>query len=88
MLVALRVVEDAFSSIGCDTIVTSGNDGKHKDGSYHYVGRAFDFRTKHTGRSTAVVEAVKKELCPLGFDVILEDLHGPNEHLHCEYDPK
>jgi hypothetical protein len=88
MLLALRVVEDQMNILHCDTIVTSCNDSQHMSGSKHYSGAAFDFRTKHTGRSQAIGDAVRKELGPLGFDVLLEDLGGLNEHLHVEYDPK
>lgn len=89
MLVALRVIEEVFASYALDTVVTSCNDGTHKEGSYHYLGRAFDFRTKHAGGFAAgIAQAVKAELGPLGFDVILEDLGGVNEHLHVELDKR
>jgi hypothetical protein len=88
MLIALRVVEDQMNLLHCDTIVTSCNDSQHMAGSKHYSGAAFDFRTRHTGRSKAISDVIRKELGSLGFDVILEDLGGPNEHLHVEYDPK
>lgn len=88
MLIALRVVEDQMNLLQCDTIVTSANDSQHMHGSKHFIGSALDFRTKHTGRGKAVSDAIRKELGPMGFDVILEDLGGQNEHLHIEYDPK
>ena len=88
MLIAIQVVEAQMNILQVDTVVTSGNDSTHKEGSLHYSGRALDFRTKDTGRNKAVADGVKKDLAPIGFDVILEDLGGVNEHLHVEYDPK
>jgi len=88
MLLAIRVVEDQMDLYHCDTIITSGNDSQHMAESLHYKGAALDFRTKHTGRSKAIADAVKKILGPLEFDVILEDFGGENEHLHVEWDPK
>jgi hypothetical protein len=88
MLLALRVVEDQMDLFHCDTVITSANDSQHMAESLHYRGAALDFRTKHTGRSKAIADAVQKVLAPLGFDVLLEDAGGENEHLHVEYDPK
>jgi hypothetical protein len=88
MLVALRVVEDQMDLLHCDTIVTSANDSQHRAGSKHYEGLALDFRTKHTGRSKAIADAIRLIIGPLGYDVILEALGEANEHLHIEYDPK
>jgi hypothetical protein len=89
MLVALAVVQKAFDFYSLDTVVTSGNDSQHSQNSYHYVGRAFDFRTKHAaGIMNGIFQNLKKELTPLGFDVIWEDQGGVNEHLHVELDKR
>jgi hypothetical protein len=89
MLIALQVVEEEFSRFSTDTVVTSANDSTHKEGSYHYAGRAFDFRTKHaSGIAGGIVGAIKQRLGPLGFDCIWEGQNTDNEHLHIEYDPK
>jgi len=89
MVVALRVVEDEFSRFSLDTVVTSANDAEHKKGSFHYSGRALDFRTKHAaGVAAGIISTIKKQLVPLGFDVIWEGAGTDNEHLHIEYDPK
>ena len=74
-----------------DTVITSINDGAHKNGSKHYSDRAVDLRTKHLpGEAEKVSFALemKRLLDTLGFDVILEYLSGANEHLHVEFDPK
>jgi hypothetical protein len=95
MVLATMVVESAITGhTGEDTIITSGNDGDHcrpcPDGaaqSKHDTGAALDFRTKHLGgRQRAVRDDVVVALGP-EFDVVLESMGTPNEHLHVEYDP-
>lgn len=89
MVLALEVVQEAFKSYGLDTVVTSANDGTHKTNSFHYQGRAFDFRTKHSGNlGKGIAGAIRERLGPIGFDVVYEDPGGENEHIHVEYDPK
>lgn len=68
--------------------VTSANDSKHSASSWHYKGRALDFRTKdYAGDKLKAVADIKERLGP-DFDVVLEAEGEPNEHLHVEYDPK
>lgn len=72
-----------------DLLVTSGNDKVHMKGSKHYTDEALDFRTKDM--RAADKQSFRTELKRrLGrdYDVILEDLDGPNEHCHAEHDPK
>jgi len=69
-------------------VVTSMKDGRHKVGSKHYDGLAFDMRTTH-GNLLAPHEIaylyheLRKRLDLLGFDTVIE-----NDHLHIEWDPK
>ena len=53
------------------------------------TGEALDIRTKQLTRSERVglVDALRRRLGP-DYDVVLEDVGGPNEHLHCERDVK
>jgi len=89
MLIALQVVEEEFKAYGIDTVITSVNDGEHKENSYHYQGRAFDFRTKHAaGIAPGIVKNIQKRLAFLGFDVIFEGAGTPNEHGHLELDKR
>jgi hypothetical protein len=83
MTVLLQIYEANFAA---EMVITSVNDGDHAEESYHYEGRAFDARTKGTGRSTQIAQQAAEILRPLGFDVVLEDLKGENEHLHVELD--
>ena len=87
MAVLLVAVREAFGALPC--VVTSGMDGKHKDGSLHYQGLAFDFRTKHMADQLKdkLIEDLRNRLTS-DFDILLEDRGGENEHLHVEFDPK
>lgn len=72
-----------------DLVITSGNDGTHMKGSLHYLDRALDLRTKNFPTRDLKFQflAALKLRLGKGYDVIIEDLGGPNEHLHAEYDP-
>ena len=89
IILAAILAERVYSKFGVSAmIVTSCNDGQHMTNSKHYTGNAVDLRTKTVGLARQLVEAIKVQLKPLGYDVIFEDEHGDNEHLHIEYDPK
>ena len=69
---------------GHEFVVTSCTEGRHSRGSRHYVGLAFDARTREM--SAAEKTAFKKHMSKaLGaeFDVVSEPTH-----LHIEFDPK
>jgi hypothetical protein len=85
LMLCWQIYRDQFTA---EMVVTSINDGRHMDGSKHYTGEAFDLRTKGTGRGSQIANEARRLLGPLGFDVLFEDQHGVNEHLHIEYDPK
>lgn len=89
MLIALDIVREEFGRYHLPTVVTSCNDGMHRENSYHYLGRAFDFRTKHSGGlGASIASSIKKRIGHLGFDCLLEDEGGVNEHLHVELDKR
>ncbi len=69
-----------------ETWITSLNDGKHKEGSFHYKFLAVDLRSKDHLDPTMWYEKIKRTLAPQ-YQVIFEDKGGPNEHIHIEYDP-
>lgn len=84
-----RLVEALFiadqlhrESTGKELVITSLNDGKHKEGSLHYTGRAADLRIWHLPRPDSFTSKLAGKVGP-DFDVILED-----DHIHMEYDPK
>lgn len=68
-----------------ETVVTSGNDGTHMNGSKHYMGEAFDFRVHHwpMGLKDKIYQDIKAQLGK-EFDCLLEAVGTPNEHLHVE----
>jgi hypothetical protein len=90
MALAAFVVARIFERRGLEAVITSANDSKHSAASWHYKGRALDFRTKFdslNGMEESLREEIKDALGE-EFDVIVEALGTDNEHLHLEYDPK
>jgi len=98
MAIADRIVSDVFRSYSIPCAITSANDSKHSDISLHYgkegkytdgLCRALDYRTHYewiNGQEKELADAVQKVLGP-EFDVVLEAVGTPNEHMHVEYDP-
>ena len=84
LIIAEQVYKDRFSKL----VITSCKDGKHGKNSYHYQGLAADLRTKGTGLPRQIRDDLVLALAPLGFDVLLEDEGGTNEHVHMEFDLK
>jgi len=75
-----------FRNNGQDNLtITALRDGKHKVGSKHYQGRAFDCRTRTVEDPMVLARIIREVRATLGsdFDVILHPTH-----LHVEYDPK
>ncbi len=71
-------------------VVTSINDGIHSRTSLHHIGHACDIRTKTLPSATAkrwFAAEVRRRL-GVDYDVFLEGLGTPNEHLHVQYRPK
>lgn len=67
-----------------ECVLTCGTDDKHKPGSLHFAGQAFDLRIRDippASREPARTEMKRR----LGddFDVVLE-----GDHFHVEYQPK
>ena len=87
--VAYPIIRDAFRDYGYTCVITSANDSTHGANSLHYKGKALDFRTKHIAAmdKAKVVEAIRSVLGDQ-FDVVFESVGLPQEHLHCEHDPK
>lgn len=90
VVIAAAVVNAANAlALNVDVWVTSGRDGKHLPESKHYTDQALDFRTKQILRDSdkqALAAMVRKRL-GIEYDVILENVGEPNEHMHVEYDP-
>ena len=101
MVIAAMVAKEEYDRYGIELVITSCNDLKHGYGSKHFSGEAFDTRTKHIesvktqpafGLDANVVKRKIRDAIAysLGaeFDVLLERLGLPNEHMHCEWHPK
>ena len=63
-------------------VITSANDGKHMDGSFHYKNLAWDLRTKNlaAGKVEEIAHMLRVNLGS-DWDIVVE-----STHLHCEYD--
>ena len=74
---------------GYEVYITAMTKGAHAPDSKHYSGNAIDVRTKHLPWDRKyLVKMYIEHVAGPDYDVFLEDLNGPNEHLHIEYDPK
>jgi hypothetical protein len=81
----------ATVSIVPEVVITSANDGTHKEGSLHYTYAAVDVRTKNLPdepTKQSFLAALIKELGDADFDFVYEDPGGVNQHIHIEHDPK
>lgn len=89
IVLALMLIEPVFGQLGQDCVITSLTDGVHARQSLHDDGFAVDLRSKHLAREekTVLWEAMRERLPPY-YEVYLEDVGGPNEHFHIEYDWK
>lgn len=65
-----------------ELVITSANDGTHKDGSLHYEGQALDLRSRNLTDQVKARDMLQDELGD-DYDVILE-----LTHIHVEFDPK
>lgn len=88
MVMGWGIICEIFSAHNLAPIITSCTDGTHSTNSLHYVGRAIDIRSNHIPQPLKQqILATLKQYLDEQFDVILEDLNGPNEHFHIEFDP-
>lgn len=82
MFQAAIIAEAVFAKYGSELVITSANDGKHRQDSLHYKGRALDLRTWHvSGREWQVAKDLQRALGD-DFDVVAE-----SDHIHLELDP-
>lgn len=90
MVLAAVVAREVYRRLDsrCSCTITSANDSKHSEASWHYKGRALDFRTHDfNGDKRELLNALRAALGP-EFDVVLEGEGTSNEHIHLEWDPK
>jgi uncharacterized protein YcbK (DUF882 family) len=80
-LVIAAAAANVASELGCTIMITSGTDGVHKVGSFHYTGEALDFRLPPVPIHLFV--AAMQQHLGRAYQVIVE-----TDHIHVEYDPK
>mgnify|MGYP000034587546 CR=1 FL=1 len=85
-LLAIWVAATIIMDEGFEAVVTSGVEGTHGTGSFHYLGLGVDLRTKHIpiGRRAFIRDRIARALGS-EYDVLLENAPA---HLHIEYQPK
>jgi len=92
----VSTIGDVFDSFGFDSRITHIRDGKHSDGSLHYVGDALDIIwLPYDPLAPGVAEEIKLELYRKlngftksaglrgNYDIVYE-----SSHFHIEYQPK
>jgi len=84
LMLAAQIVDGIYASYNnAECVITAARDGTHMTKSFHYVGYALDFRTRHIPIGWR--EKLKDQIArALGdeFDVVLE-----KTHIHVEFDP-
>ena len=85
IVLGFTVANAVYEEYGLDCVLTSGTDGKHGTASLHYVGYAFDIRTRDFDSEEDTINAAKDIQERLGkqFDVVVE-----SNHMHIEFQPK
>lgn len=83
--IAVNQLVPVFNKFGYGLTVTSTTDGKHSRSSLHYLGLAFDIRSREIKSANLgqLITAMKQKLQALDrrFQVIVE-----SNHLHVEFD--
>ena len=84
ILLAIFIADGIWNKHGQELVITSCTDGKHGRGSKHYIGNAFDGRTRYFNEDEkhAILIELKNSLGEQ-YDVVLE-----SDHMHIEFDPK
>lgn len=83
-LLAIAISDGIFTKYLVDCVLTSVTDSKHGRGSFHYLGFAFDLRSRDLTESQKhQVLADLKDALDDEFDVVLE-----STHFHIEWNPK
>jgi len=83
MFKAAIIAEAVYREYGTELVITSANDGKHKEGSLHYKGLALDLRTWTLNGREVMVHAKLQRALGDQYDVVLE-----KDHIHVEWDVK
>ncbi len=83
ILFAIMVVDGLLKTYDSPLVITSLNDGKHKETSSHYAGNAFDFRIWYIqGKEQEVADKLQTML-GIHYGVFYE-----KDHIHVQYKPR
>ena len=81
----MTIAEDIWEKYGQELVITSGTEGKHMAGSYHYFGHALDLRIRYFDdviqRSVAL--ELEKRLQETAHPLYVVVLH--TRHIHVQY---
>lgn len=84
----LPSIDEVFKGHGLECTITSANDKTHMINSLHYRNLALDLRSHYIppGYEHSMTDELKSVL-GLDYNILLEGLNTPNEHIHLEYHP-
>jgi len=85
-VLAIQVFYSCYSALDKDgeAVITSCTEGVHGKGSRHFVGFAFDGRTRNLLEDQKrLLRDMLQESLTKEYDVVLE-----KTHIHVEYDPE
>jgi hypothetical protein len=82
-------IDEVFKHHGLECTITSANDKTHMTNSLHYRNLALDLRSHFIpkGYEQSIVNELQEALGS-DYDILLEGLDTPNEHIHLEFDPR
>jgi len=85
----LQCLDEVWSRWGDTPTITSGGDGKHMEGSYHYINRAWDIRVWGLHNPQTEADQLRDRLNETGNEwrVLYGDEHH-KDHMHVEVHPK
>ncbi len=82
-LAGMFIADSVFNNIQVSLVITSACDGSHSPGSLHYVGLAFDIRSRNLENLLDSTVRTLREALGAEFDVVVEE-----DHIHIEFQPK
>jgi hypothetical protein len=81
-------VDAVYKRFGSELVVTSTRDGRHKTGSRHYMGLAYDARSRNV-RPEFIPQLLAALEKTLGEDWdVVDETKTAKPHVHLEWDPK
>jgi len=84
LTIGIIIANSVYKDHNYDLVITSVTDGKHSRTSLHYVGFAFDTRTRNVSKiDLPLIQKDLQEALADEFDVVLE-----KDHFHIEFQPK